>query len=127
MKGSKASSQTVKPYGSLEANAKEEASLPVSTDLLKAEIVVSGDEEGDDLVQLKISNATTAVDRKLWALLLFLVWEDLEKKVGINEWHEMPMDEVQRYLRGFLARRMLNVSGNRPCVLLVLLLLVITR
>lgn len=97
MKISKASSQPVKPYGSLEADAKEEASLPVSTDLLRAEIVVAGDREGDDLVQLNISNATTAVDRKLWALLLFLVWEDLEKKVGINEWHEMPMDEVQRY------------------------------
>jgi hypothetical protein len=98
-------SQAIRPHGSLATETEEEASLPVSTDLLRAEINVVPDRGGDELTQVTISGTTTAIDRKLWALLVFLVWEDLEKKVGIDAWHEMPMQEVQDYFK--------ELSGSR--------------
>lgn len=81
----KGTPKTIKPTGDLIREPDKPATIPVPT----------------DIVTVQVNGPYTATDRKLWALLLHIGWEELEAKSKIGMWHEIEMVELRRIYEQF--------------------------
>jgi hypothetical protein len=82
----------IKPTGDLIREPEKPATLPIPS----------------ELIEVQVRGAYTAMDRKLWSLLLHLAWDELETKSKIGEWHEIEMLEIRRILERFTGTRDVN-------------------
>ncbi|BAZ36860.1 hypothetical protein NIES4101_27800 (plasmid) [Calothrix sp. NIES-4101] len=82
----------VQPTGDLKKEPNKDATLPVPL----------------PVVMVQIKGKYTALDRKLWALLLHLGWDELETKSQLGKWHELEEAEVRRIIRRFSGTKGMN-------------------
>jgi len=75
----------VKPTGDLMKEPDKDATLPVPL----------------SCIMVQVNGPFKALDRKLWALLLHLSWEELEIKSQCGKWHEMEEVDVRRIVEKY--------------------------